>query len=91
MPKKIALRQSVQEPSRMYCGPTIPGIAQHGMLFVSPPPLLIKCAQECPAINSFVIQPREYVHIKEEASRRGSFLNLQRRAVLEYLQGGDVL
>lgn len=88
MSKKAATRQTAPEIPLMYCGPTIPGVAKHGVLFTTPPPLLTQCAAECPAINSFVVPPHEYVHIKQEVARRGSFLYIQHRVVLEYLQGG---
>lgn len=95
MSKKISKQEqkapmTIQEHERpvpmMYCGPGIPGVVTHGMLFSALPSLLLQDIAQCAAIKSFIVAPKEYVKVKQEAERKGSLLYIQRQRVLEYLQ-----
>lgn len=88
MPKKNTPPVDGEQQGRvlMYCGPAIPGVAAHGMLFTEAP-LLEECARECPAIASFLVEPKDYMNVKQQVQCKGSLLHTRHGEVLEYLQG----
>lgn len=86
--KNRAQPEAAAEP-RMYCGPSIPGVASQGLLFTEPPPLLREHMEKCPALRSLIISPRDYGRVRQSVARKGSLENTQYRKALEYLRKGE--
>lgn len=72
--------------TRMYCGPNIPGVAVPGLLFTEPSTLLKAHLEGCPALASLVVDPKEYIRVKQAISRKGSLESTQYRKALDYLE-----
>lgn len=87
MPRKPRLAEDAAG-SQIYVGPSIPGVAAHGMLFTELPPPLLDCMESCNAVKSFVVQVKDYAYTKSVSERKGSFLYEQRQEVLRWLNGG---
>lgn len=88
MPKKIKPAEEAVE-TQIYCGPSMPGVAAHGMLFTELPPPLLDCMESCKAVKSFVVQVKDYAYTKSVSERKGSFLYEQRQEVLRWLNRGE--
>ena len=74
--------------AKIYCGPNIPGIAAPGAIFIKPSDILLAHVEKCPAIKTFLVDPKQYISVKEKAAKSGSMENVQYKRVLEYLKKG---
>lgn len=77
-----------REAVKIYCGPNIPGIAAPGTIFIKPPDIFLAHVEKCPAIKTFLVDPKRYISVKEKAAKSGSLENTQYKKVLEYLKKG---